>query len=611
MGASESGREGGGREISPDLLPAALLSEMAYMESSKALGWYGVPWSRRLPAWKEEALREDLADGLEIAPSRIEELRRAFWLDDLQEAVSREIERGGRDEAARERLARRLWVALYARGYKPRDLEESLERRGESASSREGAPGMSRRGVWRSREVHCALFAKVWDREAGFADERVWVAYRGTDLSAKPSGALGDYLDLYRNFPKAWRAHYRSSHEAFGEAMGRLPERMRPKEAIFVGHSLGGAMAQEALLQGGGQIERWGGRARAITFGSPGTGEMGAATACAAGLGALAFGLAGLGKWARDRLGLGGERGGLARESEGVSASIRRSFALACAIVARATKIGPLGRANALSQAAWNAGDAERFGEEFGGEGWVGFRSPEGVERASRPGVIEQIAHRRDLVPAIGEASGFDFYGTRRLVEPPVAASANPAADHAMSLYAASAMDLLVRAGRGGHPWMRALAGCRRMVDGMLEIQASLREQAARAGREAEFLREQLRSSRYGDEREAGSAARERAGELRAFPKLVRDLIAAERRARDLEQGPGHFDLEAANEGRAPAASPDLRREMAWIRRAMREDAIERKEAKDPRGRVADLASYRRRRGQGAEAGAGESPRAR
>lgn len=601
---------------SPDLLPAALLSEAAYQGKTKALGWAGIPAQRRLESWEAELLREGLADGLPPTREQIARLRESFWLDDLQETVSREIKGGGMDREGREALARQLWVALFARPYGPKTLGDRLEERGQATSSEWDEAGLSRPGVWRDDEVHCSLFAKVWTPESGFHPDRVWVAIRGTEMGARALGTTlgtaGDYMDLYRNFPKAWRASYKGASDALAASIAEQPERMRPKEVICVGHSFGGAMAQEAVLQGGGEFERLGAKPRAITFGNPGTGEMGIVTGVAAALGIAAFAMIGLGKWARDRLGLGKASGGMARVSEGWSLKAREAFVGVCGALAQVSKIGPWGELNAQSQMAWNLRDGMILGSEFGGwrSGWVGFRDEEGRRRANEPGAMAHVANRRDLVPAIGDASGFDFPGERIFAEPGAAASANPVADHAMGLYAKTAQDLLVAGGQGDHPWMRSLEGCRRAVDGMLEIQARLHADAVSSGMEMAFIREQLRSSRYADEREAprhlrsglakaerniakprtallehirrggsdvhiGGISQEMAdaislGRGKEFCMLVHQDATAMIKAKELSRGAAHFcaaneeeEAGAANPGKPSAA---LAEEMAWLR---------------------------------------------
>lgn len=500
-------------------IPAAMLSDISYQYKSKALGWHGIPKSRRLPEDQQERLREKMAQDKDLGKEDISLLRQAYWLDDLQLAVMNEIKNGGPDRDARAEMARKLWVALYARPYEPEGLAERLEAKGQKGAEIDGdgkAAGLSRSGIWRADDVHCMMLAEVWDPIDGFDSGKVWVATRGTENKARAmtSGAVTffkDYVgDLYRNFAKSWRANYKDAYDALADGIEAMPEGKRPKEIWHVGHSFGGAMATESVMQGSDRMAALGVESRAYTFGSPGSGQMGLGTAAVAGAGLISFAAIGLAKWARDALGMGKPEGGMSKESSGLSLLARQGFDAAFGALSWITTTGPLWMLDTVSQTISNKIDAWRTGKkEFDQVGWAGFRTESAERRADEAGRMTHLAHRRDIVAAVRSSSGFWKAGEVAYAETAHAASLSPTADHAMSRYAKTAVDLAMQSGNETHPYLKSLRACERAVGKMMELQAAMHEKAKVGGREMEFLRGQLRSSIYRDEQEAPEWVRE------------------------------------------------------------------------------------------------------
>lgn len=537
----------------PETFQAAVLSYVAYQGKTKSLGWHGIPAARQLPEEKAETFRVKLSQGKSLNEDELSSLRQSFWLEDLQEVVFDEVKLGGMSLESREDLALKLWSALFVQPFSPPNFKKKLTEIGQTGAEIDGdgkEAGLSRDGVWRSNDVHCMLFAKVWEPVNGFDSDRVWVAVRGTENKARAlsSGTmtfLRDYAaDLYRNFAKSWRKDYHEAYMALGDAISEMPENQRPKEIVHCGHSFGGAMATEAFMQGSDRMERLGVKSSAITFGSPGSGEMGVATAAVALGGLGAFAAIGAARWAIDAVGLGGVKGGLHKELSGAGLLARQVFNAAFGALAWMTTTGPLWMLNAASQTVSNKIDAWRTGKrEFDRAGYLGFRTDSASKRALEDGRLTHFKHVGDAVAAVGDVSGFGTAGEDVYMRPSIRGSLNPVAEHAMGLYAKSAIDRMVSTGFGNDPALTAYMGCLAAVDQMVAQQAKLHAQSKLDGTEMHFVRQQLRSSTYRDEQEAPDWARKNLarvnGAISRQKKLIETNSEDLRRRREAASHPG------------------------------------------------------------------------
>lgn len=529
--------------VKPEALVAALLSEASYVGKTKAFGWNGISTELGIKPEEAEAMRSRLASGEHLSMEQAERLREAFWRDDLMMLTAEEIEQQADLPEKREELARRLWVALYtepANIPKPDDHLWAAVKKNEASNNKirnpalgpmgEIAPdvGFTRPGVFRATDVHCLLFAKVWTPQEGFGEgnKTLWIAARGTENNARAlqnpvKTFLMDYVfKAYRNFAKTYKARYKDAVDAALMGTDTLPASQRPAKVVLCGHSLGGSEAIEALIQGKGAFQKRSLATEGYTFGSPGTGRVGALSVAGSVPIAALQGLFHAGALLLERIpGLRPTPGLMAQKASGLQDFSRLARVAGAKILHGLGRLPLINLINRASQVSANVVDAtsewnyrapvESLNKGMFGLGWVGFREPGAEEWAERSGNMTHYAHRRDFVRLVGECAGFDLPGKTQLIDARKAAG-GMIAEHSCSMYVNSMQDLLTRENEASHPWMQSLAGCRDAVNKMMQRQAYLHKRAIEAGVEEQFIQQQLKSSATYDENEASSWIRQR-----------------------------------------------------------------------------------------------------
>lgn len=531
-----------GERTSPHALVAALLSEASYVGKSKAFGWSGIGQERLLANEAAEEMRRTLASGGALDEAQAKALRESFWRDDLMMLTMDEIEARADLPERREELARRLWVALYSRPAIDALLDKGLagaSRANGASENRDRATTankdplhadvrFSRPGVFRATDVHCAIYASVWTPEKGFgeANADVWIAFRGTENNAKAlqSPVKTFFMDYafkaYRSFAKTYRARYKDSVDAFLTATDHRPKAERPKRIIFVGHSLGGSEAIEGIIQGRADFAKRGIKTEGYTFGSPGTGAVGALSVAASVPFAAAAGLAHAARVAWELIpGNAPQEGLLAKKADGLQNFARLARVYASKMANIITKAPGVNGANRLSQIAGNLMDSlgswrlshpwRSINHGMLGIGAKTFSTGADADWAEASGGMVHYAHRRDFVRVVGECSGFSLPGRTQLIDTCQAAG-GPVKEHSCSMYVSSIQSLLIRENEGAHPWVQGLVGCRLAVNEMLAQQAILHRNAIVSGQERGFIDGELQSSVSTDQNEAALWVRER-----------------------------------------------------------------------------------------------------
>lgn len=527
----------------PEALVAALLSEASYVGKTKAFGWNGIANELSVHPDEAERMRQALASGEHLSPEQAERLRESFWRDDLMMLTAKEIEAQADLPDDREELARRLWVALYTQPARLPQADDHLwmaVKKNEASGNKIRNPalgpmgevspdvGFTRPGVFRATDVHCMLFAKVWTPQEGFGDgnKTLWIAARGTENGARAlqnpvKTFLMDYaFKAYRNFAKAYKSRYKDAVDAALTATDTLPEHMRPAKVILCGHSLGGSEAIEALIQGKGAFQKRSLATEGYTFGSPGTGAVGALSAAGAVPIAATLGLFHAAAVLMDRIpGLRPAAGLMAQKASGLQDFSRLARVAGAKMLHALGRLPVINLINRASQVAANVVDAtsewnyraptESLNKGMFGLGWVGFREPGAEAWAEKSGGMTHYAHRRDFVRLVGECAGFDLPGKTQLIDARQAAG-GPVKEHSCSMYVNSMQDLLTRENEASHPWMQSLVGCRDAVNQMMQKHAQLHKRAIEAGVEEQFIQQQLKSSTTYDENEASSWIRRR-----------------------------------------------------------------------------------------------------
>lgn len=419
-----------------EIFIAAMLSEAAYREGEKALGWADVPMDRRLDSETEEQARQLLSQGSQLPSPLRESIFLAFWPEDMESCARKELAESAICEASRDRLARRLWVALFAKPYLPEGLRASLENKADGEKSLELS--IQREGVLSGGDLHATILAEVWDPESGFNGQVIWAASRGSEI--KSLARERRFLEMakeyagnwYLDFPKSWEVTRKSAHAALSMAFGEMPEEARPSEIVHVGHSFGGAMAAEAVLQGAELMEASGVRARAITFGSPGSGSVGVVAVRDAAIGLLEKATMATGS-------------ALAKTSQALPQGRLENFLFLAGLKLKNPALTP-------------------FVEKLRGK--LGANEPNATptvpllaEQARR---VLHLAHRGDVVRSLGESGGYAFPGETIWMEP-------AGETHAASGYAKSAERLIDNSGARAHPLRVALQECRNTIDSLLK----------------------------------------------------------------------------------------------------------------------------------------------
>lgn len=538
----DSGDGQGSVKTSPEALVAALLSEASYVGKSKAFGWSGISKHRQLPPEEAEQMRRALASGGSLSPAQADMLRDSFWRDDLMMLTLDEIAAQSDLPERREELARRLWVGLYSKPAMGSLLDKGLalaSRANEASENRDRATGenkdplqpdvrFSRPGVFRASDVHCAIYASVWSPEKGFGpgNSDVWIAFRGTENNAKALQSpiktfFMDYaFKAYRSFAKTYKARYKDSVDAYLSAADNLPREDRPKRIIFAGHSLGGSEAIEAIVQGREDFAKRKIKTEGYTFGSPGTGAVGALSVAASIPFAAVAGLAHAARLGWELIpGNAPQEGLLSKKADGLQNFGRLARVYAAKMANLLTKAPGINGANRLSQIAGNIMDSlgswrlshpvKSINRGMLGLGAKTFSTEADADWAEASGGMVHYAHRRDFVRVVGECSGFSLPGKTQLIDTRQAAG-GPVKEHSCSMYVSSIQSLLIRENEGANPWVQALVGCRHAVNEMLSIQAILHRNAIVSGVEKSFINNELKSSIDTDANEAPLWVRER-----------------------------------------------------------------------------------------------------